>query len=207
MEQTQIYFPGVFDLVTHRHFAILQSYKSKARNAILIVGVFSDEDAINVAGNIIQSAPQREESIRACKWVDRVINPCPRYITIDFLHANRISFVCVSGRLVRPEEAVALELDYKSAYSELRATLVMAGRFIAKKSTLLAKSRHRQARIEAQRAKVKALEAALRPTDSIAVVAEVHQIQTRLKDAAKRLSKDVMDSFHASVAWAHSLLG
>ena len=209
-ERQILYFPGVFDLVSHRHFTLFQYYKAKLPNAMLVLGVFNDQDAIQVAGKVVMSAAEREESVKACKWVDKVICPCPRLYSIDYLRANEVSFVCVAGKLVQPQDAIQCAVDYKSKYSELRATLAMAGRFIAKKSAYMS-SKHRllgeenkEARIVHQQAHLAALEAALTREQQVPIVQPSGGLLASVQQAGHQLSRDVIESFQSSWTWARS---
>jgi len=209
-ERPTLYFPGVFDLISHRHFTLFQYYKAKLPNAQLVLGVFSDQDAVQVAGKVMLSAAEREESVKACKWVDRVICPCPRLYSIDYLRANEVAFVCVAGKLVPPQDAIGCAVDYKSKYSELRATLAMAGRFIAKKSAYMSsKRRHigdenREARLVQQQNHLKALEAALSRDPPMPLLPASKGIVACVQQAGEQFSRDVIYSFQSSWAWASS---
>lgn len=210
MAQPILYFPGVFDLISHRHFTLFQYYKAKLPNACLVLGVFSDQDAVQVAGKVVLCAEEREESVRACKWVDKVICPCPRLYSIDYLRANQVSFVCVAGKLIPPQDAIGCAVDYKSQYSELRATLAMAGRFIAKKSAYMSSKRrqigdeNRDARLAKQQDHLRALEEALTraPPGPTAPVSK--GLLAFVQQAGEQLSRDVIDSLQNSWAWANS---
>ena len=207
MDRPVLYFPGVFDLASHKHFTLCQYYKNKLPDAYLVVGVFSDQDALQVAGKVVMSAPEREQSMKACKWVDKVIRPCPRLYTIDYLRANDVSFVCVAGKLVPPQEALHCDIDYKSRYSELKATLAMAGRFIAKRSVYLATHRKdldRDSRVEQQQAQLAALEAALVNSQPGPSVSLLPGLLASVKRVGKQLSQDVVTSFQQSLEWASS---
>lgn len=77
-----IYADMVGDLFHTGHVNLLR--RAAQLGDKLIVGVNSDEDAASYKRTPIISCENRTEVVRAIKYVDEVIAPCPLIITDDF---------------------------------------------------------------------------------------------------------------------------
>lgn len=71
----KIYMDGVFDIIHSGHFNAIR--QSKKLGDILIVGVNSDEDVEKSKGPTLMNTKERAALVRACKWVDEVIEDTP----------------------------------------------------------------------------------------------------------------------------------
>jgi ethanolamine-phosphate cytidylyltransferase len=71
----KIYMDGVFDVIHSGHFNAIR--QSKKLGDILIVGVNSDEDVEKSKGPTLMNTKERAALVRACKWVDEVIEDTP----------------------------------------------------------------------------------------------------------------------------------
>ena len=50
-------------------------------------------DHIEKKGKLVMNEKERCEILEHCKWVDRVLCPCPWVINVDFLRENGIHYV------------------------------------------------------------------------------------------------------------------
>ena len=89
-----LYADGVFDVYHFGHARLFEQCKKKFPFVYLIVGVSGDEDVISLKGKPLMNEHERAESVRNCKWVDRVICPCPWVSTLEFLDEQGIDFIC-----------------------------------------------------------------------------------------------------------------
>ena len=71
----KIYMDGVFDIIHSGHFNAIR--QSKKLGDFLIIGVNSDEDVEKSKGPTLMSTKERAALVRACKWVDEVIEDTP----------------------------------------------------------------------------------------------------------------------------------
>jgi cytidyltransferase-like protein len=77
-----VYVDGVFDLFHAGHVAFLQ--KARAVGTTLHVGVISDQDAA-WKRRPVMSLAERLAVVRACRYVDGVVEDPPLRVTVDFL--------------------------------------------------------------------------------------------------------------------------
>ncbi len=80
---TTVYMDGVFDICHSGHFNAIR--QSKKLGDILMVGVNSDEDVLKSKGPTLMNVKERSALVRACKWVDVVIEGTPYTPTVEFL--------------------------------------------------------------------------------------------------------------------------
>jgi ethanolamine-phosphate cytidylyltransferase len=76
---------GCFDLMHSGHFNAVR--QAKALGKILVVGVHSDEEIARNKGPPVMNEQERYAMVRACKWVDEVIEDAPYSPTIELLDA------------------------------------------------------------------------------------------------------------------------
>lgn len=88
-----VYSDGCFDMFHIGHARQLEQIKKMFANAELIVGVCSDEDIVHNKGSNVMNNKERCESVRHCKWVDRIVFPAPWTPTLKFMDEHGIDFV------------------------------------------------------------------------------------------------------------------
>jgi ethanolamine-phosphate cytidylyltransferase len=74
---------GCFDLIHSGHYNALR--QAKALGDILVAGVNGDEEIIKNKGPPIMNCKERAEIIRACKFVDEVIEDTVYSVNVDVL--------------------------------------------------------------------------------------------------------------------------
>jgi choline-phosphate cytidylyltransferase len=91
----RIYVDGVFDLFHYGHAEMLARVREAyGPTCILIAGIARDEDCMKYKRTPILTHDERIRSLRACKYVDEVIENAPWIITQEFLDRHRIDYVC-----------------------------------------------------------------------------------------------------------------
>lgn len=91
----RIYVDGVYDLFHYGHSEMLGRVRNKfGTHAVIIAGIARDEDCLKYKRLPILTQEERARSVRACKYVDEVIENAPWVITQEFLDTHRIDFVC-----------------------------------------------------------------------------------------------------------------
>ncbi len=91
----RVYVDGVYDLFHYGHAEMLGRVRAKfTPTATIIAGVARDDDCAKYKRLPIMTQDERARSVRACKYVDEVIENAPWVITQEFLDTNRIDFVC-----------------------------------------------------------------------------------------------------------------
>lgn len=91
MDKKTIYVDMVADMFHSGHVNLLKRASSFGRT--LIVGLNSDLDVASYKRVPIIPLKDRATVMEACKYVDRVIAPCPLVITEEFLTENEIDLV------------------------------------------------------------------------------------------------------------------
>lgn len=86
-----IYVDMVADMFHSGHVKFLK--RASELGDQLIVGLNSDEDVASYKRTPIISLKDRTIVMEACKYVDKVISPCPLVITEDFLNEYNIDLV------------------------------------------------------------------------------------------------------------------
>ncbi|SOS80583.1 ethanolamine-phosphate cytidylyltransferase [Plasmodium sp. gorilla clade G1] len=83
-KETRIYVDGIFDLSHSGHFNAMR--QAKKLGDIVVVGINSDEDALNSKGvKPIYTQEERGALIAGCKWVDEVIIGTKYNVDMDLL--------------------------------------------------------------------------------------------------------------------------
>lgn len=86
-----VYVDMVADLFHSGHVNFLK--RASSFGDILIVGLNSDKDIESYKRTPIISLKNRTIVMEACKYVDRVISPCPLIITEEFMKKHNIDLV------------------------------------------------------------------------------------------------------------------
>lgn len=89
----RVYVDGVWDLFHVGHLQCLKLAKNIVKNAILVVGIVSDEDAASYKRTPIVREHDRQSIIEQIRYVDEVIAPCPLIVTNEFLDQHKIDIV------------------------------------------------------------------------------------------------------------------
>ncbi len=91
-----VYVDGVFDLFHRGHLESIIKAKNAFNdptNTYLIVGVVSDEGCASYKRYPIINESDRLEIIKHIVGVDKVIFPCPLFLSVDFVKSNNIDLV------------------------------------------------------------------------------------------------------------------
>ena len=95
MRKCRVYVDGVYDLFHYGHAEMLGRVRAHFGSmAVIIAGVARDEDCMKYKRRPILTQEERARSLRACRYVDEVIEGAPWVITQDFLDAQAIDYVC-----------------------------------------------------------------------------------------------------------------
>lgn len=82
-KEIRIWMDGAFDMM---HFGHMNAFRQgKALGSYLIVGVNSDETITACKGKPVCSEIERLETVRACKWVDEVVEGVPYIMSDEYL--------------------------------------------------------------------------------------------------------------------------
>jgi len=113
---------GVFDILHPGHIFLLRSINEQYSSCRLIVGVNDDKRAGELKPQMVFSAEERAEILRACRFVDKVV------IFEDDTPEHLI-------RLIRPDIFVkggdykASELPEQQACDDVGATIIIISQF------------------------------------------------------------------------------
>ena len=86
-----IYVDMVADMFHSGHIMFLK--RASKLGDKLIVGLNSDNDVASYKRTPIISLENRTIVMKSCKYVDKVISPCPLIITKEFMEINNIDLV------------------------------------------------------------------------------------------------------------------
>ena len=102
----RVYVDMVADLFHVGHLNLIK--KAKELGDVLIVGVHSDADVESYKRIPIINEEDRYEIVKACKYVDEVIESAPLKITKEFLEEYKIDLVVhgddISGEVLKQHE-------------------------------------------------------------------------------------------------------
>lgn len=91
----RVYVDGVYDVFHYGHAEMLGRVRAKfGAHATIIAGVARDDDCLKYKRQPILTHDERVRSVRACKYVDEVVENAPWVITQEFLDTHAIDFVC-----------------------------------------------------------------------------------------------------------------
>lgn len=100
-KQIRVWADGCFDVTHWGHMNALR--QAKALGDILVVGVHSDADILKHKGPTIMNEEERYAVVRACKWVDEVVEAAPYVVSMDVFDDHDIDF-CVHGEDITTDE-------------------------------------------------------------------------------------------------------
>ena len=105
----RIYMSGVFDLFHHGHIRIIEKAKNyKNLNNTIVIGIHNDEDVAKYKRKPIQTMSEREEIVKACRYVDEVILNAPNVTTKEFLKSINCDMIagitCNCGNIMHDSQ-------------------------------------------------------------------------------------------------------
>ncbi len=107
----RVYTDMVADMFHIGHLNLIK--RARSYGDCLVVGVHSDKDVSSYKRSPIIAEEQRYEIVKACSFVDEVIEAAPLTITEEFIKEYKIDLIVrgddVSAEHVR-QQAVAIEL-------------------------------------------------------------------------------------------------
>ncbi|KAH9578628.1 Cytidyltransferase-like domain [Trypanosoma melophagium] len=118
----RIWVDGCFDMLHFGHTNALRQAASLGHE--LFVGCHSDEEIIRYKGPPIMHEEERYEALRACKWVDFVVENYPYVTRLADIDRFEVDYV-VHG------DDISLDLNGRNSYQEI----IDAGRFKVVKRT------------------------------------------------------------------------
>lgn len=87
----RVWADGCFDFMHYGHQNALR--QAKALGDILVVGVHSDAEILANKGPPVMNEQERYAAVRACKWVDEVVENAPYVVDMAVLDEHNIDFV------------------------------------------------------------------------------------------------------------------
>jgi len=97
----RIWCDGCYDMMHFGHANSLR--QAKEFGDYLIVGVHSDADIAKHKGPTVMKEKERYEAVRACKWVDEVVEGSPYVTTLELMDEHNIDY-CVHGDDITTDE-------------------------------------------------------------------------------------------------------
>lgn len=97
----RVWIDGCFDLMHWGHANAIRQAKELCD--YLVVGVHSDADILRHKGPPVMTEQERYRAVRACKWVDEVVEAAPYVTELSVLDTHNIDF-CVHGEDVSTDE-------------------------------------------------------------------------------------------------------
>ncbi|CAG9580103.1 putative ethanolamine-phosphate cytidylyltransferase [Leishmania major strain Friedlin] len=118
----RIWVDGCFDMLHFGHANALR--RARRLGDELFVGCHSDEEVMRFKGPPIMHAEERYEALRACKWVDHVVENYPYCTRLKDIERFEIDYV-VHG------DDISVDLNGRNSYQEI----IDAGKFKVVKRT------------------------------------------------------------------------
>eukprot|EP00698_Gefionella_okellyi_P018303 TRINITY_DN5470_c0_g1_i1.p1 TRINITY_DN5470_c0_g1~~TRINITY_DN5470_c0_g1_i1.p1 ORF type:complete len:399 (+),score=122.53 TRINITY_DN5470_c0_g1_i1:70-1266(+) len=112
----RVWADGCFDMMHFGHANALR--QAKALGDVLVVGVHSDLEILHHKGPVVMNEKERYAAVRACKWVDEVVEDAPYVTQLDWLEKYNIDFV-IHG------EDTSTDAEGRDSYAAVKA----AGKF------------------------------------------------------------------------------
>lgn len=83
-KEVRIWMDGAFDMMHYGHMNAFR--QGRALGTTLIVGVNSDETITLCKGKPVFNDEERLQTVRACKWVDEVVEGVPYIMNEDYIN-------------------------------------------------------------------------------------------------------------------------
>ena len=112
---TRVYVDAVADLFHVGHIRFFRNARAIADdpdNVELVVGVHSDKTTEDYKRKPVISQEQRYEVVRACRYVDEVIEDAPLIVTPGYLLEHRIDVV-VRSNDIQPDNPQIVQVSDK----------------------------------------------------------------------------------------------
>jgi len=90
-KQIRLWVDGCFDLMHYGHANAIR--QAKRCGDYLIVGVHSDEDILKNKGPPVMNEQERYAAVRACKWVDEVVEAAPYITSLEMINRYNVDYV------------------------------------------------------------------------------------------------------------------
>lgn len=98
-----IWVDGCFDMMHFGHANAIRQAKTLYPRVKLICGVHTDEEIARHKGPTVMNSEERYAAVRACKWVDEVVEGAPYTTQVDILKQHSVDF-CVHGEDISFDE-------------------------------------------------------------------------------------------------------
>lgn len=108
----RVFTDGCFDMMHYGHANALR--QARALGDVLVVGVHSDEEIRKHKGPPVMKEDERYKAVRACKWVDEVVEDAPYAMNMDMMKKLEIDY-CVHG------DDLVVAADGSDCYAEAKA--------------------------------------------------------------------------------------
>jgi ethanolamine-phosphate cytidylyltransferase len=108
----RIYIDGCWDIMHSGHFNAIRQAKMLGKT--LVVGVHSDEEIMRNKGMTVMNNEERVAMVKACKWVDEVVEDAPYSASIEWLDS-------VNCRYIAHGDDIAINCDGQDAYGQLKS--------------------------------------------------------------------------------------
>eukprot|EP01094_Clydonella_sp_ATCC50884_P021741 TRINITY_DN4858_c0_g1_i1.p1 TRINITY_DN4858_c0_g1~~TRINITY_DN4858_c0_g1_i1.p1 ORF type:complete len:374 (+),score=124.07 TRINITY_DN4858_c0_g1_i1:51-1172(+) len=108
----RIWCDGCFDMMHYGHANALR--QAKTHGDYLIVGVHSDEEIAKNKGPPVMHEDERYAAVRACKWVDEVVEAAPYVTDVDILKKHNVDW-CIHG------DDIITTADGEDTYGKVKA--------------------------------------------------------------------------------------
>lgn len=120
--KTIVWADGCYDMMHFGHANSLR--QAKEMGDYLIVGVHDDADIARHKGPPVMKQDERYEAVRACKWVDEVVEGAPYTTELDFIEKFNVDFVVHGDDITTDEHGVDCYKAVKEAgrYRECKRT-------------------------------------------------------------------------------------
>lgn len=96
-----VWADGCFDMMHFGHANALR--QAKQLGDVLVVGVHTDTAIEKHKGPPVMTQDERYAAVRACKWVDKVVEDAPYVTQLEILEQHGVSF-CVHGEDITTDE-------------------------------------------------------------------------------------------------------